>query len=141
MNEIAPEIGLPSQDLPSFPKTAKSKWLPGDPQTPISLRIYGSIIVAVSTTWMIMIMGGIIASAGTMHGEPGALLMGVLMVAYSFLHYRIGRGLGNGERMAVYGLCIAGVLSPCLGLQSLIFLLLIYVLPIVATFRHWNTLK
>ena len=124
--------------------------IPGDPQVPGVVRLYGIVVKVIGVLGMI----GAVAAAGNLiirYHVPAVagLFAGGLYFLLPFVLFRMGKGLQAGERNAIYGMCVLGVVSllvslgimgriQLLGLSALVVTLLLYGPPIVSAFRHWN---
>lgn len=133
--------------------------IPASPPVPAVVRVYGrlveflSILLLVSALFVTLLR---IAALGTEEGSLASVLRGLLGLAVSLVFARLGRGLSNGERLAVLAWCILGGLPALSALLATIFAIIrgevlflllpiavcvIYVPPIVSAFRHWSAFK
>ena len=84
--------------------------VPGDPDIPKSVRFYGTVIMMLSVVEMLACLGGGIAGAAS-SGEIPPAIMGLGGCIIPYILYRFGKGLRDGERSAVYALCVFTVLA------------------------------
>jgi len=155
MNETAP-VNSPSSETRTPPQAKqKSGFIPGDPRVPTLVRVYGAIIAAMSICGMILVVirSVIVCLMNLERGGPFVLLFGGIQAVIAFVLYRLGRGLCNGQRLAVYGICILGGVALLLaigimiggsavgGLVLLAFIAVFYVPPILVAFRRWGSFK
>ena len=125
----------------------KSGFIPGKRRIPRLVRVYSTIIMAMSIVSVIVaVIVAVILGADSPIGV-------LLQVPVAFVFYRLGRGLGNGERQAVYGISILGVLALLLaigimiagslvgGLVLLGFTVVFYAPPLLVAFRRWDLFR
>jgi hypothetical protein len=119
-------------------------------EVPKVVRVYGMIIMVVNAIGM-----GLAVIAGLLNLAQGgvfALIGGALQFLIALVLYRLGKGLKEGERSAVYGICILGGLavlggfglmsaSVVSGVLLLGFVAVFYVPPIISAFGHWDAFK
>lgn len=152
MGSAANEPQLLGEDKPEPGAT------PPRPGVPRILRIYGGCIAAVN---ILGIIGVVINCLNNFDRVGSNVLVGGFVIAFIlYLLFKLGMGLYNGERQAVIGLCVFGVLSlpltivqfigaPDLGISrsaytgfvSLAIVSVLYVTPIVIALRHWESFK
>jgi len=127
--------------------------IPGDPEIPAVVRVYGIIVKVIGALGMI----AAVAAAGNLiirYHIPlvAGLFAGVLYFMLPFVLFRMGKGLQAGERNAIYGMCVLGVVSllaslaimgriQILGLSAFVLTTLLYGPPIVSAFRHWSCFR
>ncbi len=167
MDEIASTDSSASSDIPpQQQQKKKSNFVPGDPRIPMLVRVYGSIIAAISIEIMIFTVLFSIFLKIVFSFEKGknivssffdfdlfSLLFVGLILAFAYLLYRMGIGICNGEKSAIYGLTVVGGLTLVIALGIIIsgsqiggavlfvFALALYLPPIWVSFRRWELFK
>ncbi|HON07613.1 MAG TPA: hypothetical protein PLW02_05880 [Verrucomicrobiota bacterium] len=155
MNETTSTDSSVSSDIPQQQqKKKKSNFVPGDPHIPMLVRVYGSIIAAISIEIIILtVIPLIILIPFNITNLPMTVLPGVGILALAYILYRMGKGVCNGERRAIYGLTVVGALtlviaieiiiagSPIGGAILFIFTLALCLPPIWVSFHRWELFK
>ena len=159
MDETASTDSSASSDIPPpQQQKKKSNFIPGDPRIPMLVRVYGSIIAAISIEIMILtgipfIISILFSITDDMSMFFTLLLYGVGIYVFTYVLYRMGKGVCNGERKAIYGLTFVGGLTLIIALEIIIagspiggIILFIFVLalcfpPTWVSFRRWELFK
>lgn len=122
MNKTASTNSSASSDIPpQQQKKKKSNFVPGDPRIPMFVRVYGSIIAAIIIEIIILtVIPLIIFIPFNTTNLPMTVLPGVGILALAYILYRMGKGICNGERKAIYGLTVVGALTLIIAIEIII---------------------
>ena len=135
----------------------------GPPPIPLAALQYGTPVTRVYGTILMVLYGvqmavaALWAVAALFLRNPVMVFRGIIGILVSWAFYRLGSGLRDSERFAVYGVCAMAVFpfialavgtaifGPFTRLNLLAMIIgsvagvaVVYIPPIVSAFRHWD---